>query len=162
MFEYFIDNYTRNMVVATLVEDVGTLAEPFEAFQSVAHLSGGDRIAANAGWYDAMVRLGEKLERLALGQERVEFVDIPYEGGAMPALLIRALGEKPAPILIQIQGFDSVKETQWPMLQSYRARGLSLLIVGQPGAGASVAWPDGEDRGRGLCVQDRPLHRCQT
>src|SRR5580658_5910535 len=191
MFEYFSDNYPWNMAAVTLVEDVGTISEPGEAFQSVAHLAKGDPAAANEAWYQAMVRLGERLERMAdrdlaekhplsaarkylraamyfiraermishldarrlsayqraiadyrkardYGNDGVEFVDIPYKGGFMPALLIAAITRKPAPIVIHLQGFDSIKETQFPMLQEYRRRGLSCLIVDQPGAGGAL------------------------
>lgn len=193
MLEYFKGNYAWNMAVATLVEDVGTLAEPFEAFKSIEHLSGGDKKAANEAWFEAFFKLGEKLEGLGdrdlsegneltaarkyhrasmyftradrmmshtderkflaydrvmsnfrkardYGREGVEFVDIPYLDGFMPALLIKApdVDGKPAPIVFQIQGGDSVKETQWPVLKTYRARGVSLMIVDQPGAGGAL------------------------
>jgi dienelactone hydrolase len=74
-----------------------------------------------------------------LGRDGVEFVEIPYRDGFMPALLIRASnGTETPPIVIHIQGFDSIKETQFPMLQEYRRRSLSLLIVDQPGAGGAL------------------------
>ncbi|SFM92517.1 S9 family peptidase [Variovorax sp. OV329] len=191
MFEYFKDNYAWNIAVATLVEEVGTLAEPMEAFQAVAHLADADPTVANQAWHDAMMALGQRLERLAdedlaaghalsaarkyhrasmylirvermmpprnsdrlavyrralanfrkareLGRDGVEFVGIPFEGKVIPALLVKAKGSAPAPIVIHLQGFDSVKETQWPMLQEYRRRGLSVLILDQPGAGEAL------------------------
>jgi alpha-beta hydrolase superfamily lysophospholipase len=191
MFEYFSANYTWNMAVVTLVEDVGTISEPSEAFQAVAHLAkAADPSVANEAWYQAMARLGDRLERMAdqdlaerhllsaarkyhraamyffraermishqepkrletyrraiddyrkardYGNDGVEFVDIPYKTGSMPALLIRAAAH-PAPIIIHLQGFDSIKETQFPVLQEYRRRGLSCLIVDQPGAGGAL------------------------
>ena len=75
-----------------------------------------------------------------LAKDGVEFVDIPYEDGVIPALLVRAPSDDdaPAPIVVHIQGFDSVKETQFPMFGEYRRRGLSLLIVDQPGAGGAL------------------------
>ena len=73
------------------------------------------------------------------GRDEVEFVDIPFEGGSLPALLVRASSDGPAaPIVIHLQGFDSVKEAQFPMLREYRRRGLSCLIVDQPGAGGAL------------------------
>ena len=145
MFEYFSGNYTWNMAVNTLVEDVGTLSEPSEAFQAVAHLAEANPAVANEAWYQAMVRLGDRLEHMAdqdisdghalsaarkyhrasmylvraeriisheepkrlatyrraianyrkardLRADGVEFIDIPYRSGYMPALLIRAAG----------------------------------------------------------------------
>ena len=193
MLLYFRDNYAWNMAVATLVEDVGTLAEPFTAFTSVESLSGAEPRVANEAWFGAFIALGERLQRLGdrdlaegneltaarkyhrasmyftradrmmshederkflaydrvlenyrkareYGREGVEFLDIPYKDGAMPSLLIKAPDVKgmPAPIVIQVQGFDSVKETQWPVLQTYRARGVSLLIVDQGGSGGAL------------------------
>ena len=74
-----------------------------------------------------------------LGQDGVEFVDIPYESGVIPGLLIPATTDgRPSPIVIHLQGFDSLKETQWPCLQEYRRRGISVLIVDQPGAGGAL------------------------
>jgi alpha-beta hydrolase superfamily lysophospholipase len=191
MFKYFEKNYAWNTALATLIEEVGTLAEPMEAFQSVAHLAGADPEVANLAWRDAMAKLAERLERLAdqdlaeghrltasrkyhraamyfirvermashrdsrrfetyrralanfrnareLGNDGVEFVDIPYQNGAIPALLVKAGGDKPTPIVIHLQGFDSVKETQWPAVQEYRRRGMSVLILDQPGAGGAL------------------------
>jgi dienelactone hydrolase len=74
-----------------------------------------------------------------LGRDGVEFVEIPYGDGFMPALLVQGSnGTDIPPIVVHIQGFDSIKETQFPMLQEYRRRNLSLLIVDQPGAGAAL------------------------
>lgn len=74
-----------------------------------------------------------------LEAEGVEFVDIPFGGGFMPALLVPAtLDGRPSPIVVHIQGFDSVKETFYPVLKEYRRRGLSCLIVDQPGAGGAL------------------------
>ena len=56
----------------------------------------------------------------------------------MPALFLRAEGQGPAATVIHLQGFDSVKETQYPYLGGYRPRGLSALIVDQPGAGEAL------------------------
>ena len=195
MFEYFGKNYAWNIALATLVEEVGTLAEPMEAFQALSHLATAESTVANKAWHDAMYRLGEKLESLAgkdladghplsaarkfhraamyfirvermmsaqdserltvyrralkcfrqareLAREGVEFIDIPFEHKAMPALLVKADAQRPAPIVIHLQGFDSVKETQWPMLQEYRRRGISVLIVDQPGAGGALRLHD--------------------
>lgn len=191
MFEYFEGNYAWNLAVVTLVEDVGTISEPAEAFQAVKHLEGAAPEVANEAWYEAMAKLAGRLERMAeedlsaghpltaarkfhrsamyyiraermmshsdtrrmvaykravanyrkardLEQSDVEFVDIPYKSGVLPALLVRAKSDGPAPIVIHIQGFDSIKETQYPVLQEYRRRGLSVLIVDQPGAGGAL------------------------
>ena len=192
MFEYFKDNYAWNLTAVTLIEEIGTISQPAEAFEAVVDLADGPPEKANQAWYDVMTELGGRLERLAEedlangnpltasrkfhraamyfvradriasphdprrlvaykrmlqnyrkarehGQDGVEFVNIPYKDGAMPAILVPAKGDgKAAPIVIHIQGFDSIKETQFPMFQEYRRRGLSCLIVDQPGAGGAL------------------------
>lgn len=192
MFEYFKGNYAWNLTAVTLIEEVGTISQPAEAFAAVAEFANAPQEQATRAWHDAMSTLGEKQEAIAEadlaaghpltaarkfhraamyfiraerimrhddprqliaykralknyrkardhGQDGVEFVDIPFEGGFMPALLIAARTKgQPAPLVIHIQGFDSLKETQFPMLQEYRRRGLSCLIVDQPGAGGAL------------------------
>ena len=191
MFEYFKNNYAWNLAAVTLIEDVGTISEPAEAFAQVAHLATGDAEEANAAWHDAMVALADRLERMGkedfgigrplsaarkhhraamyllraermishhderrlvtyrralenyraarqLGADGVEFIDIPYKAGSIPAIFVPAEPGKVSPIIVHLQGFDSVKETQFPFLQEYRRRGLSCLIVDQPGAGGAL------------------------
>lgn len=193
MFEFFKGNYAWNLTAVTLVEEVGTISQPAEAFAAVADFANAPEEEANDAWYNAMSALGEKVEisaesdlaagheltaarkfhRAAMyfirvermtspqdprrmtvykralenyrkarvyGQDGVEFVEIPFENGAMPALLIKAAASdgKAPPIVIHIQGFDSIKETQFPILAEYRRRGLSCLIVDQPGAGGAL------------------------
>ncbi len=192
MFEYFKDNYAWNLTALTLIEEVGTISQPAEAFAQAAKFADASPAVANAAWYDAMVALGENAERLAeadvteqhrltaarkfhraamyfiraerivphtdhrkltaykralvnykkardFGQDGVEFVNIPYEAGQIPGLLVAATTDgKPSPLVVHIQGYDSLKETQWPTLQEYRRRGLSVLIVDQPGAGEAL------------------------
>ncbi len=65
MFEYFNGNYAWNLAVVTLVEDVGTISEPAEAFQAVKHLENAAPEVANEAWYDAMAKLAARLERMA-------------------------------------------------------------------------------------------------
>jgi dienelactone hydrolase len=192
VFEYFKGNYPWNMAALTLVEEVGVISQPAEAFAAVAELANAPLDVANRAWYEAMSALGEKQEVCAeadlaaghpltaarkfdrsaryfiraerivshddpakliaykralknyrkardYGQDGVEFVEIPFEGGFMPALLIPATTKgKPAPIVVQIQGFDSLKESLFPIFQEYRRRGLSCLMVDQPGAGGAL------------------------
>jgi naringenin degradation protein FdeB len=192
MYEFFKGNYAWNLTAVTLVEEVGTITQPAEAFAAVADLANAPEEEANDAWYNAMSALGEKVEisaesdlaagheltaarkfhRAAMyfiraermmsprdlrrltaykralenyrkardyGQDGVEFVEIPFESGGMPALLIKAASDgKAPPIVIHIQGFDSIKETQFPILEEYRRRGLSCLIVDQPGSGGAL------------------------
>ncbi|MGI6852156.1 alpha/beta hydrolase family protein [Mesorhizobium sp. 1B3] len=193
MYEYFDKNYAWNLTAVTLIEEVGTITQPAEAFEAAAPFQDSDPVEASVAWHDAMVAMGENLERYAerdladghgltasrkfhraamffIRAERimshddprqmaayrraianyrkarehakdgVEFIEIPFEDGMMPGLLVKAedVQGKPAPIVIHIQGFDSIKETQFPMFQEYRRRGLSILIMDQPGAGGAI------------------------
>ncbi|OWU81698.1 hypothetical protein ATO6_23410 [Oceanicola sp. 22II-s10i] len=193
MFEYFEKNYAWNLTGITLIEEVGVMSQPAEAFALAAPHQDAAPEVASIAWHDAMVELGARIEgfaeadaaagnrltasrkfnraamffiraeritshedprqmiayKRALANYRkarenaddgVEFVSIPYENAVIPALLIKApdIAGEPAPIVIHIQGFDSIKETQWPMFQEYRRRGLSILITDQPGAGEAL------------------------
>lgn len=192
MFEYFPDNYAWSLTTATLFDEVGTTSEVEEALRSVKHLAGGDPATANEAWYEAFMRLAQRLERLGdmdmaeghpltasrkyhraglyylraerflhhsdprelmayqlgidyfrkareVGREPVEYVDIPFEDGFMPCMFVRADVDGPAPCMIHIQGFDSLKELHHPIISNeYRRRGMHMLIVDQPGAGGAL------------------------
>lgn len=73
-----------------------------------------------------------------LGRDPIEFVQIPYKGAYLPALFLKGEGEGRRPTVIHLQGFDSIKETQYPYLGGYRPRRISALIVDQPGAGEAI------------------------
>lgn len=45
-----------------------------------------------------------------LGREPVEYLDVPWQGKAMPCMFVKAPVDGPAPCMIHIQGFDSLKE----------------------------------------------------
>lgn len=192
MFEYFPDNYAWSLTTATLFDEVGTTSEVEEALRSVKHLAGGDPATANEAWYEAFMRLAQRLERLGdtdmeeghpltasrkyhraglyylraerflhhsdprelmayqlgidyfrkareVAREPVEYVDIPFEDGLMPCMFVRADVDGPAPCMIHIQGFDSLKELHHPIIsEEYRKRGMHMLIVDQPGAGGAL------------------------
>lgn len=77
----------------------------------------------------------------ALGRENCERVEMPYEGGHLSGLLVRAEGVAgPAPVVVVMNGLDSTKE----MLQKsvmgtmFARRGLSALFVDQPGTGEAL------------------------
>ena len=64
MFEYFPDNYPWSLTTATLFDEAGTTSEPEEALRTLRAVAGGDKAIANEQWYQAMTRLGERVERL--------------------------------------------------------------------------------------------------
>jgi dipeptidyl aminopeptidase/acylaminoacyl peptidase len=74
---------------------------------------------------------------------RIEHVEIPYEGTALPALLVHpdpeAAGRGPAPAMVYFDGFDVTKEIQYGYaVPDLAARGVGCLIVDGPGNGESV------------------------
>jgi dienelactone hydrolase len=76
-----------------------------------------------------------------LSGEPCERVEIPYEGGHLSALYVRAEGvQGPAPVLVQVNGLDSTKEMKYRVgLPAWLARrGVSSLVVDQPGTGEAL------------------------
>jgi dipeptidyl aminopeptidase/acylaminoacyl peptidase len=83
------------------------------------------------------------LEGSRLMGDRVERVEIPYEGKHLSALYLPAEGLKPgerAPLLVQVNGLDSTKEMKHLVgLPGWLARrGVSSLVVDQPGTGEAL------------------------
>ena len=78
---------------------------------------------------------------IALAGENCQRVEIPYEGGVLSALYVRAEGVTgPAPLLVQVNGLDSTKEMKYRVgLPRWLAqRGVSSLVVDQPGTGEAL------------------------
>ncbi len=83
------------------------------------------------------------LEGSRLMGDRVERVEIPYEGKHLSALYLPADGLKTgerAPLLVQVNGLDSTKEMKHLVgLPAWLAkRGVSSLVVDQPGTGEAL------------------------
>ncbi|MDO9505358.1 MAG: prolyl oligopeptidase family serine peptidase [Hydrogenophaga sp.] len=75
--------------------------------------------------------------------DKVQRVEIPYEGKHLSALYYPADGLQPgarAPILVQLNGLDSTKEMKYLVgLPAWLAkRGVSSLLVDQPGTGEAL------------------------
>jgi dienelactone hydrolase len=71
----------------------------------------------------------------------VEFVEVPFEGGSLPALFVPAgdEGDGPSPCLVHFDGKDDVKEVTYLRHREGLAdRGISLLIVDHPGSGEAL------------------------
>jgi dienelactone hydrolase len=94
---------------------------------------------------DTYHRALEAFERHAtLSDVPVEFVDVPYQQTALPALFVPAISDDPQPpCMIHFDGLDVTKEIIY-LLHGYdlRRRGVSLLIVDQPGVGGALRLRD--------------------
>jgi dienelactone hydrolase len=78
---------------------------------------------------------------VALAGENCERVEIPYEGGHLSGLYVRAEGVGgAAPVLVQVNGLDSTKEMKYRVgLPAWLARrGVASLIIDQPGTGEAL------------------------
>ena len=80
---------------------------------------------------------------LELQQDDTEFVEIPYEGRQFPALFVKAPREidgRPRPCVVCCNGLDSMKEQAWlvGLAQAFALRGISTLLVDQPGSGEAL------------------------
>jgi dienelactone hydrolase len=74
-----------------------------------------------------------------LRRDPVELVEVPFKNSSLPSLFVPALGEGPAPCMIHFGGGDSLKETLYfSIREELRRRGISLLIVDNPGVGGAV------------------------
>jgi len=76
-----------------------------------------------------------------LSAANYERVTIPYQGQSLAGIFIKAeAGDRPAPVLVQINGLDSFKELiYWVGVPSELARrGVSSLLVDQPGSGEAL------------------------
>ncbi|PVM82141.1 alpha/beta hydrolase family protein [Caulobacter endophyticus] len=77
---------------------------------------------------------------MALGRENAERVEIPYEGGVIAGVFVKAAGEGPSPVVIYVNGLDSNKELlYWSGLPTaLLRRGVSTLCIDQPGSGEAL------------------------
>lgn len=90
--------------------------------------------------YDRSVAYFDKY--ISLGNENCERVDVPYEGSSLPALFVKAEGLNGgrAPVMALFNGLDSFKEMIYGsgIAQQLARRGISSIIVDQPGAGGAI------------------------
>lgn len=78
---------------------------------------------------------------ITLAGENCERAEIPYEGGVLAGLYVRAQGVSGrAPVLLQLNGLDSTKEMKYRVgLPHWLAqRGISSLVLDQPGTGEAL------------------------
>jgi dienelactone hydrolase len=77
---------------------------------------------------------------MALGQENAERVEIPYGGGVIAGVFVKAAGEGPKPVVVYVNGLDSCKELlYWSGLPgALLRRDVSTLCIDQPGSGEAL------------------------
>lgn len=72
---------------------------------------------------------------------RIELVDLPFTGGAFPAILVHAENTttKRVPAVVRFPGFDTQKELQFLRgVTDITRRGIAVLIVDGPGSGEAL------------------------
>jgi dienelactone hydrolase len=111
--------------------------------RAALYLFNGERMLAHGapGRLDAFKKAGATFDKaMKLSGENCERVEIPIEGGTMPAYYTRAIGEGPHPVVVFCNGLDSNKELlYWTQLPKALARrGISTICVDQPGTGETL------------------------
>ncbi len=111
--------------------------------RAALYLFNGERMLAHGapGRIEAFRKAGATFAKaMKLSGENCERVEIPIEGGTMPAYYTRATGEGPHPAVVFCNGLDSNKELlYWTQLPAALARrGISTLCVDQPGTGETL------------------------
>lgn len=74
-------------------------------------------------------------EAVSLWGDRIVPVAIPYRDTEMPGYLHLADGEGPGPVVIMVNGADSVKEEYHNWARQFVRRGLNVLTMDGPGQG---------------------------
>jgi fermentation-respiration switch protein FrsA (DUF1100 family) len=80
---------------------------------------------------------------LRLTEQPAEFVEVPFAGSTLPAILVtpdRPAGADPAPCVVFWNGLDSTKEQIYGTgtADELRRRGIATLIVDTPGTGGAL------------------------
>ncbi|MGY1809327.1 alpha/beta hydrolase family protein [Blastococcus sp. SYSU D00669] len=104
-----------------------------QAERMLAH-SDPDRIPT----YKRLLELAQKA--FDTHSPSVTRVAIPYEGTTLPAYFSAAPGDGPKPVVVLVNGLDSTKEHMYSSdhWQELAARGISCLMLDQPGTGEAL------------------------
>jgi pimeloyl-ACP methyl ester carboxylesterase len=77
--------------------------------------------------------------RSATSGESIEYLEVPYADGKMPALFLAGERAGPRPCLVFFNGYDVTKEVLYLMgAGALRKRGISVLLCDQPGSGGAL------------------------
>ncbi len=143
---------------AMIVKDLGTLAERQHAIARAANEAGHRQTAlrlfdlALRNFVEAQHNLFEEspLKRhlmeqaqecmdriIPLAPHRIERLDVPFEGGSLPAVLHTR--DEAGPLLFFIPGMDGTKETSsiGPLATLFVSRGFRVFAMDGPGQGAA-------------------------
>ena len=114
-------------------------------FRATNYLAQSERMIAHSDpdrvpTYRRILELAQKA--FGLHSPQVSRVAIPYEGTTLPAYFSKAPGtaDGPAPVMIMVNGLDSTKEHMYSSghWEELSARGISCLMLDQPGTGESL------------------------
>ena len=114
-------------------------------FRASNYLAQAERMLAHADpdrvpTYKRLLELAQKA--FDLHSPRVSRVAIPYEGTTLPAYFSAAPATEhgPAPVVVLVNGLDSTKEHMYSSnhWEELAARGISCLMLDQPGTGESL------------------------
>ncbi|QNA83179.1 alpha/beta hydrolase [Sphingomonas sp. So64.6b] len=121
----------RTLSAGTKLQRAALYLLTAERMQGHGHPGRGETFAKALAAFDKGV---------AFTHENCTRVEIPIEGGTMPALYTRAPGDGPRPVVVYCNGLDSCKELLfWSRLpHALAARGISTLCVDQPGTGETL------------------------
>ncbi|GAA0459141.1 alpha/beta hydrolase [Paractinoplanes deccanensis] len=110
-------------------------------FRAVNYLAQAERMLSHADphripSYERLLTLAQKA--FSLHSPQVSRVEIPYEGTTLPAYFSAVPG--PAPVMVLVNGLDSTKEHMYSSnhWRELAARGISCLMLDQPGTGESL------------------------
>lgn len=90
---------------------------------------------------DAYARMLDCFARhVRLSGANCELLEVPYAKSRLPSLFVNAAGQSAAPCVVLVNGLDSSKEMIYGvgMPEALRLRGISTLIVDQPGTGGAL------------------------
>ena len=139
-------NAVADGLIASAEEDIarGRLVGAGAKYRRASlYVSQSERLQA-PGWPGraaAYQRSIDLLKRAAeLGGADIVPVEVPYEGGSLPAYFVPGRGEGRRPCVIQWNGLDSTKEMMFysGFGDELAARGISTLMVDTPGSGEAL------------------------
>lgn len=143
-FDAFADAAAKLEAAAAIDAAAGHLLSAAEKYRrATVMLITGERMPPHThpprlAAYDRLLHCFERYT--ALGAVNCEKVRVPYRGGVLPALWVRAEGDGPAPAMVHFNGLDGIKEflflSGFP--QALARRGVSTLVVDNPGVGEAL------------------------